>query len=846
MWKTGDHLSHRYNADLGPGRVIAAEGRRLVVEFPESGEVLQFAAAADALLPLLLAPGSLARLEATGEEVTVDHCEGESCRLADGRELTIHELWPVPARITALDALEKGQVGSREDFRNRLDALRLERLREADGLGSFLGGRIHLFPHQLYAADRACRLEAEQGEPVRWLLADEVGLGKTVEACLVMNRLILTGKAERTLVLAPDTLTVQWLGELWRKYHQVFVLLDKKRLADISRDYGEGMNPFEVHRRTILSLEDLVANRRLVEQAVEAGIDLLVVDEAHHLRRLPGHPGNPEYRAVAPIAELGRHVLLLTATPMEDDAHGFFRLLQLLRPADLPDSESFDERLAGHELLPPCTSATRRLDIGGLPPRVPMPVEIDDEEGWAKLDEIAERMRSEPAANAVAERKKAERIRRALASPAALAPLAGRDEELRELLAAAAAADPRRHWLVEQARVWRQKGEKVLVFVADRESLDFLKETLEHEGHVRIAIFHEELSPERRDIEVAQFRLPDGPAVLLSTESGGEGRNFEFCHRLVLYDLPWNPAVVEQRIGRLDRIGSSLPTETVYFRPPRGFGQALVGLYEAIGLFEESLGGLVRELRHVAREVERVALSGTGEVAPAVFEAVLNEAREASDRVQQAAYHELHRDPYKEEMAEGILARVPVELDALIEDVVLRAASRFGFRVESLSPSRSWIVEFGSEALIDHLPHVQAGASFSGTFDRETAVDDEGLDFFASGHPLVEGILAELAEGPRGRVGLLQVPGDEEIFGLLALYKRGPEWHAVAVDGKGRRREDLEALLTDQALDPEHVDARRWTSQPGWSKGIRHLGRSLPEDEVPEAVAAFRIRALPP
>lgn len=843
MWKTGDHLSHRYNPDLGPGRVIAAEGRRLVVEFPESGEVLQFAAAADALVPLLLAPGSRARLESTGEEVTVDRCEGESCRLADGRELTIHELWPVPVRMTALDALEKGQVGSREDFRNRLDALRLERLREADGLGSFLGGRIHLFPHQLYAADRACRLEAEQGQPVRWLLADEVGLGKTVEACLVMNRLILTGKAERTMVVAPGTLVVQWLGELWRKYHQVFVLLDKKRLADISRDYGEGMNPFDVHRRTIVALEDLVANRRLVEQAVEAGIDLLVVDEAHHLRRPAGHPGNPEYRAVAPIAEIGRHVLLLTATPMEDDAHGFFRLLQLLRPAELPDTETFEERLARHEPLPPCTSATRRLDIGGLPPRVPVPVEIDDEDGWARLDDLAERMRGEPASNPVALRRKAERVRRALASPAALAPLAGRDEGLRAKIAAASQADPRRRWLVEQTPLWRRRGEKVLVFVADRESLDFLKKTLEHESHVRIAIFHEELSPDRRDIEVAQFRLPDGPGLLLSTESGGEGRNFEFCHRLVLYDLPWNPAVVEQRIGRLDRIGSTLPTEIVYFRPPRGFGRALAGLYEAIGLFEEPLGGLVRELRHVAREVERVALSGTGEVDPAVFEAVLGEAREAHDRVQQAAYHELHRDPYRKPMADAVLARVPEELDALIEDVVLRAASRFGFRIEELSPPRTWLVEFGSESLIDHLPHVQPGASFSGSFARETAVDDEGLDFFASGHPLVEGILAELAEGPRGRVGLLQVPGGEEVFGLLALYKRGPEWHAVAVDGKGERRDDLAALLTDQALTFEHVDAKRWTSQPGWTKGIRRLARSLPEDEQPEAVAAFRIRA---
>ena len=345
---------------------------------------------------------------------------------------------------------------------------------------------------------------------------------------------------------------------------------------------------------------------------------------------------------------------------------------------------------------------------------------------------------------------------------------------------------------------------------------------------------------------MAQFRLADGPAVLLSTESGGEGRNFEFCHRLVLFDLPWNPAVVEQRIGRLDRIGSSLPTEIVYFRPAGGFGRALVELYEAIGLFEEPLGGLVRELRHVAQEVERAALAGTGELAPGFFKEVLAEAREAHDRVQQAAYHELHREPYEGAMAAAILARVPDELDELIEDVVLRAVSRFGFRVDETSSRRAWVIEFGSETLLDHLPGVQEGASWRGSFDREQAVDDESLDFFASGHPLVEGVLAELAEGPRGRVALLQVAGDEEIFGLLALYKRGAEWEAVAVDGKGERRPDLATLLTSPEAAFEHVELRRWTSQKGWKKGILRLAEALPEDDPPQAVAAFRVRMSTP
>jgi ATP-dependent helicase HepA len=837
MWKPGDRVTHRFHSELGTGRIVAVQGRSLKVEFPEAGQELSFAAGTDALVPLVIVPGGRARLEPTGDLVVVESCEEGRCVLADGREVDLDLLWPVPAEVSPVERLARGQVDGFEDFANRLDGLKLQRIRQAGGLGSFLGGRIQIFPHQLYAAERACH-----GDPVRWLLADEVGLGKTVEACLILNRLLHTGRAERTLVVAPETLTLQWLGELWRKYHQVFVLLDEKRLDDVAKDYGEGLNPFDVHRRAIVGMETLVKRRRLTGQAVAAGIDLLVVDEAHHLRRPKGHPGSEEYRAVAPIAALGRHALLLTATPLEDDAHGFFRLLQLLRPEEFPEEEPFEERLARREPLPPCTSSARRVDIGGLPPRVPSPIETG---GWEAADRLVRHLRARPAENALARRRKADRVFRALASPAALlAVLEREDTETAALAAEAEREDPRVRWLVEQSSRWIGPEEKTLVFVAHRESLDLLKGAIERQGR-RTGVFHEDLSPERRDIEVAQFRLPEGPSILISTEAGGEGRNFQFCRRLVLFDLPWNPGVVEQRIGRLDRIGRAIPTEILYFRPPGGFGRAVAGLYEGIGLLTAPLGGLERELRHVARAVEAAAVAGPEEVGPEDFETVLREAREAHDRVRRAAYHELHRDPYRPEMAAEILARVPPDLDALNESVVVRAASRFGFEVEAQSGERTWLIGYGYEALVDHFFGVPLGTTLLGTFSRARAVDEETLDFFSSGHPLVEGILAELEEGPRGRVALLQIPGDEETFGLLALYRDlldTADWRAVAVDAKGQPRPDLAARLTAGTLETEPIEAKKWTSQASWKKAIRRMAEALPKEEKPQAVAAFRVR----
>ena len=699
-WAPGDYLTHRFNPELGVGRITAVEGRALVVHFPRTGATLRIAANSDALTRA----SSETDEPVAKPDVALLPADGEILR----------------------------------------DIRRLRSIRES-GIGSFLGGRLRLFPHQLYVAERATATD-----PVRWLLADEVGLGKTIEACLILNRLVHTGKVERCVVVVPEALTVQWLGELWRKYHQVFTLLDGPRLADVARDFGPDFNPFDVHRRVVVALETLIQGPALTDQAVRAGIDLLVVDEAQHIRRPRGHPGDAGWRAIAPIAALDRHVLLLSATPLEDDAHGFFRLLQLLRPEEFPDDVSFDDRLARGTPLPPCTSSTRRVDIGGLPPRVGFPVELP---GGAVLQRhgpsgsanagIEATLRAMPTPNAVVRRQKIDRIRRALASGAALAAVLGADDrEFRQQAEAMDALDPRVRWLLSQAPRWRDAKEKTLVFVAHRETLEMLRTALSHRAQLASGVFHEELSAARRDTEVARFREPDGPSVLVSTEAGGEGRNFEFCLRLILFDLPWKPTVVEQRIGRLDRIGRRIPVEIVYFRLPGGIGADVARLFETLGVFREPLAGLEPQLAHVEAALEEIALDANASLTDEKLDRLVADARAARTRIREAAYQQLHRDPYRPEMAADILARVPPDLDSLTERVVTNACIRLGFRVEHLRGRSIYAIELGSEAVVDSLPGVPGGSGYVGTFDREEAVEDESIDFFASGHPLVEGILA--------------------------------------------------------------------------------------------------------
>ena len=182
------------------------------------------------------------------------------------------------------------------------------------------------------------------------------------------------------------------------------------------------------------------------------------------------------------------------------------------------------------------------------------------------------------------------------------------------------AVDPRIEWLVSQAPRWRAAKEKTLVFVAHRETLEMLREKLSQRAQLATGIFHEALTPARRDTEVARFREVDGPSLLISTESGGEGRNFEFCRRIILFDLPWKPSVVEQRIGRLDRIGRKIPVEVVYFRPAAGIGRDVVRLFEALGLFREPLAGLEPQLAPVEGALGAIALDPTASLSDERFD----------------------------------------------------------------------------------------------------------------------------------------------------------------------------------------------------------------------------------
>jgi ATP-dependent helicase HepA len=265
-------------------------------------------------------------------------------------------------------------------------------------------------------------------------------------------------------------------------------------------------------------------------------------------------------------------------------------------------------------------------------------------------------------------------------------------------------------------------------------------------------------------------------------------------------------------------------------------------LFEELGLFREPIAGLEPQLAHVEGALEAIALEPDASLSDERLAALVGEAHAARTRIREAAYHQLHRDPYRAEMAAGILARVPPELDDLNQEVVVTACIGLGFTVEHPRGHRVFAIELGSGALVDGLPGVPGGSSYVGSFDREEAVETETIDFFASGHPLVEGLFAHYDEAPLGRAARVQIEvGLEHGEGLVAIYKEGPVIDVVALDAAGTPRPDWAAVFRRRPLrlrpvSDDDSDDRAWMGM------VRSLGARLEPARRPHALAAIVVR----
>ncbi len=463
-----------------------------------------------------------------------------------------------------LDRLMASQVDYKEWYDLRIEAMLMQANMHSSPLRGLVGSRVGLIPHQLYIAH-----EVGQRFAPRVLLADEVGLGKTIEAGLIMHQQLKTGRSERILILVPDSLQYQWMIEMRRRFNLEFSLFDLTRTAS-TKEHDPDLNRFSTEQRIIASVDLMIDHDDLRDQALEAGFDLLVVDEAHHLMWSEEDGGNDRYDLVEELAEKTPGVLLLTATPEQLGVESHFARLRLLDPQRFSSLDRFLDEETQYQHTAQIAEVLmsdlplEEAHIDAIQVLLGQRIEDTPEQRFRAIHELLDRHGT----GRILFRNTREAIQGFPGRDCQPAPLPApanwsMDGKLREQMwpeeaqldGAWMETDPRVMWLMERLRT-DLKHKKVLLIARSGPVVEALENVLRLHAGVRTAMFHEGMSLLERDQAAAYFAEDSyGAQILLCSEIGSEGRNFQFASDLILFDLPSNPDVLEQRIGRLDRIG---------------------------------------------------------------------------------------------------------------------------------------------------------------------------------------------------------------------------------------------------------------------------------------------------
>ena len=601
---------------------------------------------------------------------------GQSCQVIEAQTLwsnTTYRVWlptqDVVVRLSATQVkpLAAAQPPSSHQITYIATAARIADALTQDVLLAPIESAVIPLPHQIKALSRAVA-----GDRIRYLLADEVGLGKTIEAGLVMRELKLRGLVQRILVVAPKGLVSQWVSEMALHFNETFHLVLPEDLGTLKRmaggESGETENPWRVFDQVVCpmdsvkpmdgrkgwSAEQVAAyNRDRFEGLISAGWDLVVVDEAH---RLGGSTDQvARYRLGQGLAEAAPYLLLLSATPHQGKTDAFHRLMALLDPMAFPDVSSISQGQVRPYVIR--TEKRRAINAQGEPlfqPRhtqlVPVAWSTKNRDQKRLYDSVTDYVRD--GYNQAMQQKKTyigfllilmqrlvtsstrairttlERRLAALREPeeqlslfpafavnddwvdldgqeqvdailsTRLKALKNEKAEVELLLelarrTEAAGADAKAEALL--AWIYRLQQEetnpdlKVLIFTEFVPTQEMLREFLGDRGMSVVCLNGSMGLEERKQVQKA---FSEETQILISTDAGGEGLNLQFCHVIVNYDIPWNPMRLEQRIGRVDRIGQAYPVkalnlvleDTVEFRVREVLEEKLAVILKEFGI----------------------------------------------------------------------------------------------------------------------------------------------------------------------------------------------------------------------------------------------------------------------
>ncbi|MBB6523331.1 RNA polymerase-associated protein RapA [Pseudoteredinibacter isoporae] len=766
-------------AELGLGIIVDADERMVEISFPAVGERRHYAISNAPLNRVIYHKGdSVSTID--NQLFTIEHIEEDEGILiyagltANGEEVNISEL-----ELTSFiqfsapkDRLFAGQLDSPKSF-----ALRYRTLQELETIGQqpvqgLSGARVQLLPHQLYIAEQVASRYAP-----RVLLADEVGLGKTIEAGMIIHKQLFTGMAERVLIVLPDSLVHQWLVEMLRRFNLSFSIIDQARCEAIE----DNENPFESSQLIITQLSFLTENPERLQEALACDWDLLVVDEAHHLEWSESGPSQ-EYQCVQQLAEHSRGLLLLTATPEQLGIEGHFARLQLLDPDRYPSLEQY---LTEEESYTDVNHLVMALQKGEAlsDAAVNQLQEWLGEHQWSHYQQLIgepekaaqyaiARILDQHGTGRVLMRNTRDNIagfpsRKLLPYPLPK-PADWRDDfsQLERGLDGVLQAehqwglswlnhDDRVQWLKDWLKQHRHEKTLLICHHADT--------ALDLESHIRLrvglasAVFHEGMSLLERDRAAAYFAdQEDGADILICSEIGSEGRNFQFAQHLILFDLPSNPDLLEQRIGRLDRIGqeNTVQIHVPYYQDTAQ--EVLLNWYhQGLNAFEHACPG-AHHLRQQFGDTLDQALTNAGAEHSQLHQQTA-EARDALNaKLAEGRNHLLELSSFNQEHADELVQNISEhENDGELLDYLESVFDSYGVDSEGHSEA-TLIMRPGDHMREGHFPGLPEDG-FTGTVSRQKALHRDDMQFLSWEHPMVVGAMDMIRSGDKGNTCICSI-----------------------------------------------------------------------------------------
>ncbi len=721
--------------ELGLGVIVDVESKTVTCFFPASKVDRRYGFQTAPLRRIRFIEGDEVKSQ-EGESFLVENVtedEGLLTYEGEGKSLPETQLADTLSFSKPEERLFAGNIDSNDLFKLRYDVLLNQRKNFISPVRGFMGPRLSLIPHQMYVASEV----AQRARP-RVLLADEVGLGKTIEAGLILHHLIQLGRAERVLILVPDSLVYQWFVEMLRKFQLTFTTINHD--SEIQR----GSAPFEEGQLFVASLKYLMKEDWLMQEAMDAKWDLLVVDEAHQLRWTPEN-SSMEYDFVSVLAKDTPGILLLSGTPEILGLAGHFARLHLLDANRFPNFDQFLEEM--NKYKPVSTLARKILSEKKL-------TAGEEKELTSLLGSDAQGKGSDELIQMLIDRHGTGRIyfrntRKTMAKFQEFFP----KRVLHSHSINPGKSKNREKKIFEEKANWlgnfveKHLGEKILLIAHDKDMVVDLEKSLKERTTGKIAFFHSGMNLMNRDRQAAYFADPQGADILLSTEIGSEGRNFEFAKHLILFDLPKLPDLLEQRIGRLDRIGQKNDIQIHVPYVEESEEEYLMRWYhEGFNAFESSprgatelyatVRGDLQGLLEKAREgdLDKKSFSLFLERTKALHQEIESKLEEGQDQLV-----ELNSFNHKKAMDFVGELKTVDEADDL-KNFMLTLWAQLGVDTEDMDDPDTFLIRAGDNMYLPHFPGLDP-EGMTVTFKRENALKREDVTFLTWDHPMVTGIM---------------------------------------------------------------------------------------------------------